>query len=632
MIEKNHYRADIDGLRAIAIIAVVFYHMDFSWIKGGFVGVDIFFVISGFLITKNIERELNTNQFSFKDFYFKRVRRIFPSLLIVSASTLLIGFFLLLNFEFKALCEGILTSSLFLSNFWLYFQSGYFDHASFLKPMLHLWSLAVEEQFYLIWPILLFYIPKNKKTQYLISLCIISFIYSVLSSKSNPSAAFYLISSRFWQLGMGGLLAIYQFKKTENNSNLILNNLLSLLGLLLVFYAICKFDKNTIYPGYDALIPTMATALIIFAGSNAIINKKFLSNKLALSLGRVSYPLYLWHWPLLYFLLVSTKSHSTFLQKLIVILISFGLSYTTQLLWESKFLKLPTDSPLLKKLILYHLWLAIFSQFLFYIGNIEGNSNSLTPDQSFTKRVKDECSITNGELLDYKTSCSREKTNLNTKLILGDSHAISLYPGLVNSNSTKEGWEIVAKANCAPHKNECESFFNEAAKSIKSNHEISEIIIAFSARLLDTNSSKHLLYEKNINTTAPKIVEEKMLSFLHAIDRENLKIKFFISPPAIIGEPQLCFPRPFLNSYIDTHSDCTISRDDVEQTMKEYRELIGRIAIKFPKLTIIDPIDIFCTPKECSVIDNKGLSKYSYSDHPSYLISLKMANLINAVK
>lgn len=296
------YRPEIDGLRAIAVLIVVGYHAFPNWLKGGFIGVDIFFVISGFLISTILIQSLDKNgRISYLDFYSRRIRRIFPALIVVSVASLGWAWYVLLPDEFEQTLKHAAAGAGFVANFSLWDEAGYFDRGAETKIFLHLWSLAIEEQFYLVWPIALGLFWKVKRLRILfISVCLIgSFAYSAyLISRGQRVEAFYSPISRFWELGVGGLLALLNCNGISAGK---WSTVYSIVGLGLVVFGLFAINKATLFPGMWALVPVIGATLIIFASSNSLVNKYFLSIKPMRAVGKISYPLYLWHWPVLVF-------------------------------------------------------------------------------------------------------------------------------------------------------------------------------------------------------------------------------------------------------------------------------------------------------------------------------------------
>ncbi len=306
------YRPDIDGLRAIAVLSVVVFHALPEWLPGGFVGVDIFFVISGFLISGILFDALQRGRLSIVDFYIRRIRRIFPALLLVMLACLLAGWFILLPEEYRQLGKHILGGAGFVSNIVLWNEAGYFDTSAETKPLLHLWSLGVEEQFYLFWPLLLWAVYKRRGGMLasLLGVMALSFAWNIVSLPHDAVAAFYLPMSRFWELGAGALLAwrLRQSPTPTLTFARVQADRIAAAGLLLIVAAIAVITKDDAFPGWWALLPVTGAVLLLAAGPQARINRSVLSHRTMVWVGLISYPLYLWHWPLLAFarLLVGT--------------------------------------------------------------------------------------------------------------------------------------------------------------------------------------------------------------------------------------------------------------------------------------------------------------------------------------
>lgn len=321
------YRPDIDGLRAVAVIAVVLFHAWPKYFAGGFVGVDIFFVISGYLISKILIEALSKDEFSFWDFYSRRIRRIFPALLTVLTACLVFGWFALLPDEFKSLGKHTAAGAGFVSNLVLWSESGYFDVDSNLKPLLHLWSLGIEEQFYIFWPILLYLAWKNRvgAIYLLAGLFLLSFAANILSMHHSPVATFYSPLTRAWELLIGAGLACAAIKKYKLPGSA---NLRSILGFSLLLLSFAVISKNRSFPGWWALAPSFGASLVISA-PDAWLNKTILTTRILVWIGLISFPLYLWHWPLLSFTHMLDVSKPTNGIISVVILVSIFLAYLT---------------------------------------------------------------------------------------------------------------------------------------------------------------------------------------------------------------------------------------------------------------------------------------------------------------
>ncbi|WP_206081316.1 acyltransferase family protein [Mariprofundus ferrooxydans] len=301
LIHPN-YRPDIDGLRAVAVMAVVGYHAFPGMIQGGFIGVDIFFVISGYLISTIIFSSLERDRFSLAEFYVRRIRRIFPALVFVLLAVFIFGWYVLLSDEFAQLGKHMAGGAGFVSNFILWNESGYFDREAVTKPLLHLWSLGIEEQFYIFWPLLLAFVWKRRHWSFLqitTLIAVASFAANIYLIYTDPVGSFYSPISRFWELMVGGALAYMVLHRPQMISRF--RNVRSLLGFTLIGVALVLLEKTSAFPGWWALLPAMGAFFIISAGPNAWLNKKLLSGRVMLWIGLISYPLYLWHWPLLSF-------------------------------------------------------------------------------------------------------------------------------------------------------------------------------------------------------------------------------------------------------------------------------------------------------------------------------------------
>ena len=292
------YRRDIDGLRAIAVLAVVLFHFGVPGVTGGFVGVDVFFVISGFLITSIIWRERQAGRFSFVDFWARRARRILPALFVMMATTLVVGWFLLAPKDYEALGRSAHYQATFSSNLLFARQHGYFDAASDIKPLLHTWSLAVEEQFYIVFPLLLTLLSSRLKHWRLALFCVllVSFGMSVWAVTHQPQKAFYLLHLRAWELLAGAMLAVLPTRDWRASPALAQGVSLVSIGLILV--AVFGFDQHTPFPGAAALLPVLGVVGLIWAnGQQHTWVGRLMSSRVMVGVGLISYSWYLWHWP-----------------------------------------------------------------------------------------------------------------------------------------------------------------------------------------------------------------------------------------------------------------------------------------------------------------------------------------------
>ena len=325
---NSAYRADIDGLRAISILLVVGYHSQPQLVPGGFVGVDIFFVISGFLITRIIVGELATNSFSLLSFYRRRIRRIFPALIIVLATTYAGGWIVLLPRDFKLLGENILGGAGFLANLAQLEQRDYFAPDASTNPLLHLWSLGIEEQFYILWPFLLILMKGWRLRAVAIPAIIIGSLAANLCLVADHQAVtFYSPVTRAWELLAGALLV-------QSNGDAMIwlpkipDEIKGAAGLLLIGLAVGLLDRTSKYPGWGALMPVAGATLLIEA-RGSIANRRLLAHPAMILIGLISYPLYLWHWPLLSYLGIMRGGDPTDLEKILVVTLAFILAWGT---------------------------------------------------------------------------------------------------------------------------------------------------------------------------------------------------------------------------------------------------------------------------------------------------------------
>ncbi len=325
---NQHYRPDIDGLRAIAILLVVAFHY-FSF-HGGFVGVDIFFVISGYLITGIMLRETDRGDFRLSDFYARRIRRIFPALFVVLLCVAAGGWYVLFMDEYRPIGMQIAAGATYVSNILFWQQSGYFDSASTTKPLLHLWSLAIEEQFYLLWPGLLLLARSRHRAQLIImaTVTLVSFVLNIYEVRHYTATAFYLPVTRIWELAAGGLLAWYELYNTFDYDGTLYANICAWAGLALIIGSLLLHETMP-FPGWWALLPTLGAVCVIAAGQGAWFNRRILSARGMVFIGLISYPLYLWHWPLISFahLLIMHIPRSVNISLMLVSIILAGLTY-----------------------------------------------------------------------------------------------------------------------------------------------------------------------------------------------------------------------------------------------------------------------------------------------------------------
>lgn len=455
------YRSEIDGLRALAIIPVVFYHGGFSLVSGGFVGVDVFFVISGYLITLLIYNDLSEGTFSAQKFYERRIKRLFPALFFVAACSSVIAWFLYLPFDLEDYYGNLASVFNFSSNVHFYIHSGYFDPSSELNALLHTWSLTVEEQFYFVFPwILLLAFKFGRKAVWggILSLMVISFCLAEWRLQGKPMAAFYLLYARGWELLIGSFCALLvsdsQLRSKVSNAY---REFLAWLGLAMILYAIFFFTGSTPAAGRYTLIPTIGTALIIlFTRTDGMLGR-VLSNQILVAIGLISYSTYLWHQPILAFSRYYAGEELGFLAAGLLCLSSFVLGYGSWKYIEKPFRYGFAGWKGSRRVYSSALVLVVSMFMLGTYGEAEkgfperlnNNVRSVYLTPKNYEQVED-CFITDAEGFNIPL-CLGEENMGKKALIVGDSHAASLYPSL-NKELSSNGWSLsmMTYARCVP--------------------------------------------------------------------------------------------------------------------------------------------------------------------------------------
>lgn len=434
-MSKLYRRPDIDGLRAVAVIAVLVYHAFPSALPGGFVGVDIFFVISGYLITGIVYDDLAVGRFSLRRFYAGRIRRIVPALIVVLIGTFALGWRFLMPDELAQLGQHLAASASFTSNYALLSEAGYFDTNSLTKPLLHLWSLAIETQYYLAWPLALLVFARFIKSPIwpTIFLLAISLAWCIWLTGIRPDEAFYSPATRAWELLIGAALVLFQRNASANPW--LQRPQLSLLGGALILGSIVYLSEGPDFPGWRAIAPALGTVLFIASGPQAIANRA-LSARPIVFVGLISYSLYLWHWPVLVFGRLHSDGPLSNVETLALLVLAGALSCATYYLVEK-----PTRRPSSTKWIPVSACAALLS-----IGAVglsvsyENGFPSRFPAEaqavaafSYDYRTsfrEGECFLTEGQPYDEFQPCGLDGSARKPSLLLwGDSYAAHLFKG-----------------------------------------------------------------------------------------------------------------------------------------------------------------------------------------------------------
>lgn len=440
---KFLYRPEIDGLRALSVLLVIFFHLKFSLFKGGFIGVDIFFVISGYLISSIILKEINHKSFNLSVFYLRRIRRILPLLLTVIFFSSLLSFFFLLPFELIDFSISTISSIFFISNFYFWQYSGYFSPNADTLPLLHTWSLSIEEQYYILYPIiLLFFLKKNNYKKLILFIFSILILSSLLFSQFSGNlktnfpfyeknflffnqsafASFYLPFGRIWELLLGYFLCIF-YPKTMQAKN-INKNIFSFLGILILIFSLFLLDKNSPHPGFVTLIPVVGIALFILYCDSSTILYKLFANKFIVFIGLISFSLYLWHLPIFVFLNIS-KDNIFLLDYIIYFISLFLISFVS---W--RYLEKPMRNQKIisnKNLFLYLSSLYLIIIFIFVlITSTNGFINTYSEtDKNLLSKSNAQHSKYVVKLFNKYKKNNYQENKINI-LIIGDSQAQDL--------------------------------------------------------------------------------------------------------------------------------------------------------------------------------------------------------------
>lgn len=645
-IETNNqkYRRDIDGLRAVAVLAVVIFHAFPSTLPGGYVGVDIFFVVSGYLITTIIYQGLRDRTFSFKDFYSRRIRRIFPSLTVVLISCLIFGWFSLVANEYAHLGKHVASSAGFFSNLLLWSESGYFDTASTTKPLLHLWSLGVEEQFYIVWPVLIWFLFRSNTSQKYIffALTFASFGINLYDIHANSAAAYYSPLGRFWELLTGGLLAQRQFFKGASLSwpNA---NFRAAAGLFAIALSIAILNKSSAFPGWWALIPVIGTVLVLEAGQQAWVNKNILSNRVMVQVGLISYPLYLWHWPILSFADIIGGEAIRAEHKVAAIVLAVTLAWLTYSVIEKTFRKRVFQF----RQVIYLVILMLLVGFIgFNVFSREGlpfrheqlsySVESASKAAAFTtlgvSRKKNENKYSCDELIKKKIekidSFCHLTSNTPHVAVIGDSHANHLLWGLQDSKNVKVSQALVIGAGgCHPtllggQSEGCESQGTANMKAIESFSTIKYAVLSANASF--------------IQTSTPSMQNELRDGYLAAISRlqeRGITVIFIKDTPEFLESPLLCArnPLPIRNHFMEASQRCTEVTIKNTKPREIYDNFLATIKAQNDSVIIFDAHSFFCNDNSCKVIADEVLvfkDTNHLTDYGSTLLVNELGKLI----
>lgn len=611
----NKYRADIDGLRGIAVLAVVGFHVFPNWLKGGFIGVDIFFVISGYLISTIIFESLYQKTFSFIDFYSRRIRRIFPALLLVLTFNMLLGWYILMPEEYKQLGKHIAGGAGFVSNFVLWRESGYFDTAAEFKPLLHLWTLGIEEQYYIVWPLVLWFCWKKNIDMLIVavSICLLSFIFNIYEMSVDRAGAFYSPLTRIWELMIGSVFAFikihkydyeckfnYRYKSSSykyGRAFLVMtkcknsDNWKSFLGIFLLTICMIFVSKDSYFPGWWALLPTVGAVLIISSSPEVWINRNLLSNKILVQIGLISFPLYLWHWPLLAFLRIIGVEEPSVKQRMVLIIGSVLISILTYRIIE-KPIRLRANFNFKNGILLSAMvFVGVFGYYCY-------RNDGVGAYQKFNLQMSE------AEIVKERIKYWREgETNVNYNshspkiIIFGDSQAFDVF------SSVKNNKEIGIKIYQTYY--ECSGFFSPSYGQELKKDQCQDLFGKFlnSSELAQADTLIYAHYWEK----GREQVENYQVG-IQLIKKINPKLKiYFFGPKPNLGNTYIS-----INEIIKSHqtaygmneylNSVKVIREEDTDYAKKISENVGAI--------FVDVNKIFCS-NSCPFFVN---NKFSYFD------------------
>ena len=603
------YRKEIDGLRAIAVISVIMFHAGFDVFKGGFIGVDVFFVISGYLITSIIFIEISHGEFNLLKFYERRARRILPALCLVVLISIPFAWAVLLPNEIKDYSQSLIAISFFASNILFWSESGYFETAVELKPLLHTWSLAIEEQFYVIFPILSVFLWRygtRVVASTVFSLSILSFLISHHLTLTNPSAAFYFLPSRGWELLLGSLAGIFMINNKKTSIHKKMSEFLAIFGLVIIMFSIFYFSKNTVFPGTNALIPTLGTLLIIIFGSENTLVGKLLGIPFLVAVGLVSYSAYLWHQPIFAFARHENMGKLSSNMIIILIILTFSFAYITWKFVESPF---RNKKKFKRKNII--IIASIFSLFFISVGTV-GSQDQII-DWRFEYIIKGDVGQSEfHKYIDQKfLDCEPNKIAQNAPswegflrckqslegeqdiILLGDSHAEHLFIGIAEALPDKNVVFYIPKADPSiPVQIDGKPYvtnpqFNEIFNYINSLRDGKTILLTM--HYIDRIKQNDDLFS-GFNET------------IQFLEKSGHKVIILGDIPKFEFDPSEC-------KYIERNdftvpSECFMSKVEAIDQMNIYKSTLVKLSYKF-KVTYLDISSPLCDNYQCWMVDNK---------------------------
>jgi peptidoglycan/LPS O-acetylase OafA/YrhL len=633
------YRPDVDGLRAVGVLSVLAFHAFPRIVPGGFIGVDVFFVISGFLIGGIIFRSLAAGSFSFLEFYAKRVRRIFPALIVVLLAALGIGWWTLYDDEFRQLWNHVAGGAGFLANIFEWRESGYFDALTAEKPLLHLWSLGVEEQFYFVWPLMLWVAWKLRMNLVfpILLVGLISFALNIWVVRFSTPAAFYSPFTRFWELSAGSFLAVWPRPKYQSS---LLRETSAICGALLVVAGLFAFSSAREYPGWRALVPTIGACLLIMAGPKSFVSRNLLANPFAIWIGLISYPLYLWHWPLISFASIVYGGMPPVVIRLLIVAASVALAWLTYRFVEKPIRRPPlgNTAPIALTVLLGIIGVVAVCGYVLKGRFLpQGNLSSL-PGLSVSVD-----SLRNAHDLPQAFTCMPKlrglgvvsdrcasNSNVPRVVVMGDSHAGHLYPGLVGSDVPLE---VIWNAGCPPMSelpliHSCDTRWR-ALETYVSDHRSSIRVVVLTAyyalyvspqNLSGHHNEQFAAIKKQLPANsngiegASKVLMSGLENSISFFESRGIKVILALDVPELQYQPKACFPRthfPYANSGI---ACIGTPRSVVDLRNSQMQKIADDLSKTHPHLAVFDPTPLLCDQSLCYPTKDNRLV-YRDDDH-----------------
>ena len=635
----HNYRSDIDGLRAFAVVSVVIFHA-FSWmIPGGYAGVDVFFVISGYLITTNILNGLNESTFTIQGFYQRRIRRIFPALVTMLALVYAFAWFVLLASEYRQLGKHVGSGASFISNIILWQESGYFDTSSAVKPLTHLWSLGIEEQFYIVWPLLLWAIFKLRLhiLTSTVVLAVISFGFGLWSLNHDVVGAYYSPINRSGELLIGAILAAVMLKRTYGDKATKWQEAGSIVGLILIVFTIFSLDGRSSFPGWNALAPTIGAALMIGCGPQTLTARRILSLRPVVWIGLISFPLYLWHWPLLTFARVIASTTPSAGIRFSAVMLAVLLSWATYRLIEKPLRFHPRVKVTTGALVASMIAIGLVGYATYEKDGIDSrrvaqmNSEIVgAPDINSHPNIVNGCGIKNPDNESIFLVCIQDARERPRFALIGDSKAATLISGFVDTSGANGRWLFIQGPSGSPVSLLSTNPFYEqfrpnsliAMEALAGNSDIDVVVLQGAARsifaLPDETSFSELP-----NSPYYDIVTEGLRNTITMLTESGKKVVLYIDNPPL-PNPEDCLQRKttigILNRLlVKPNPLCELPiQTFMDQTAKYYL-MFEQLKQEFPRqVDIFDATEIFCGSEDriCRHVRWNQLM-YSYTDHPS---------------